>query len=184
MLPARKIKFVFAVAVALSAGFAVLVILSVLASDPEGTLVRDVVLRSASPQEALQQFYSYRGAEDMLMDPLILAGDEVVTLVKEKVKDKQMVRRRYAIGFLGNGAYREALPELQGILQDHSERDIFRGDALEAIYMIDSSFGLKHARNYQQESNYLGQVANDILLHPNYFTHRRSYFEALMGAHD
>jgi len=49
-------------------------------------------------------------AEDQLMDPLLLAGDDVVPLVIDELPDKEMRLRRYAIGFLGNGRHTPALP--------------------------------------------------------------------------
>lgn len=136
------------------------------------------------PEDALQHFYVYQGSEDMLMDPLILAGDKVVPLVLDKVKDKNMTRRRYAIGFLGNGAYTQAIPELKKILQDKAEDEVIRGDALQAIYQIDESLGLKYALEYKDISGFLGQVSADVLNGETYLKKRRSYFEALMSSYN
>src|SRR5262245_45882955 len=86
-----------------------------------------VMLMSA--EGALNRFYTYGNdpddavAEDMLMDPLIVAGEKVVPLVIREIKNKEMPRRRYAIGFLGNGSYKQALPALEDIFQDLSEKD-------------------------------------------------------------
>src|SRR5215203_4806639 len=55
------------------------------------------------PNSALERFYSFKGMEEELMDMLILAGDDVVPLVLTEIENKEMPRRRYAIGFLGNG---------------------------------------------------------------------------------
>jgi len=133
-----------------------------------------VACGAKSPEAALAEFYEYDGMEEQLMDPLIRAGEKVVPLVIEKVKDKNMPRRRYAIGFLGNGAYRQALPVLQQILQDTTEEDYFRGDALQSIYQIDESLGVSYARKYQGESNYVGKIAKDILAGSSWLKERRT----------
>ena len=72
-----------------------------------------------NPRDALQDFLTgHDRAEDQLMDPLILCGGRVVPLVIAEIQNKDMHRRRYAIGFLGNGHYSEALPVLEKILSD------------------------------------------------------------------
>jgi hypothetical protein len=75
-----------------------------------------------NPQEALADFYEARDrAEDQLMDPLILNGRRVVPYITRDIQNKDMKLRRYAIGFLGNGRYSEAVPILEKILSDESE---------------------------------------------------------------
>jgi hypothetical protein len=90
-----------------------------------------------NPKDALQDFLTaHNRAEDQLMDPLILCGRRVAPLVIAEIQNKDMHRRRYAIGFLGNGHYSEALPVLEKILSDGSEIFYFRADALIAIFQI------------------------------------------------
>lgn len=48
-----------------------------------------------------------------------------------------MPKRTYAIAFLGEGRFVEALPLLEAIALDESEKFYFRGDALEAIFAIE-----------------------------------------------
>jgi HEAT repeat protein len=139
---------------------------------------------SESPEAALEKFYSHDGAEDRLMDPLVLAGDKVLPLVIEKVKDPNMPRRRYAIAFLGNSSSRQALPVLHEILQDKTEKDYFRGDALQSIYLIDESLGLNLARQYQSEDGHVGKVADDLLGEKIYLPERRTIGAALAGKHE
>ena len=131
----------------------------------------------------MQKFYNNAGPEDTLMDPLILAGERVVPLVLDKVKDKNMPRRRYAISFLGNGAYKQALPALEGVLQDSTEQDYFRGDALRSIYQIDQSQGMRYAGTYKDEPGNLGKVSRDILAGEQHLLERRSYLDAWLGRH-
>lgn len=140
--------------------------------------------RQLSPEAALEAFYKNNGPEDTLMDPLILAGERVVPLVTKEVKNKEMPRRRYAIAFLGNGSYREALPVLQTIVQDSSEADYFRGDALISIYQIDETLGRELAQKYNGEENALGNVSNRVLTGDTELKGRRSYLDAVAGKHD
>lgn len=135
----------------------------------------------SSPEEVLERFYHNEGPEETLKDPLILAGDKVVPLVIERVSDKKMPRRRYAIAFLGNGSYTQALPVLHTILQDSSELDYFRSDALHSIYQIDAALGLKYAQSYRNESNDLGKVSQDLLSQKRLLPDRRTYLDALLG---
>ena len=139
---------------------------------------------ASSPEETLEIFYHNEGPEDTLMDPLILAGHPVVPLVIERVKDKNMPRRRYAIGFLGNGSYTQALPVLETILQDSSEQDYFRSDALHSIYQIDAGLGIKYAQLHRSESNDLGKVSQDLLSRKRLVPEIRTYLDALLGRHD
>ena len=138
---------------------------------------------TSSPEAALEQFYNNAGPEDTLIDPLIIAGDKVVPLVLREVKNKNMPRRRYAIGFLGNGSYREALPVLEAILQDAGEEDYFRGDALHSIYQIDESLGRELAQNYKGTANTLGDISRQVLEGDADLKKRRSYLDAVRSKH-
>lgn len=138
----------------------------------------------SAPEDALKRFYNNDGPEDTLMDPLILAGDGVVPLVLKEVKNKKMPRRRYAIGFLGNGSYKEALPALETILQDSTEEDYFRGDALQSIYMIDESRGRELAQKYNDHQDYLGAISRRVISGDSELKKRRPYSEAVLGKHE
>lgn len=139
-----------------------------------------------SPEDAMRQFYAPGNdvAEDMLMDPLILAGESVVPLVLAEIQNKNMPNRRYAIGFVGNGSYRQALPVLEKILNDSSEVDYFRADSLEAIYLIDTQFGVNQAMALKNEPNLLGTIAKEIVSRERPNQNKRTYFDALLGRHD
>lgn len=137
-----------------------------------------------SPEDALRTFYENNGPEDTLMDPLILAGDSVVPLVLKEVRNKNMPRRRYAIGFLGNGSYKESLPSLDAILQDPTEEDYFRGDALQSIYMTDESRGKELAQEYKDSQNYLGEISRRVINGDSQLKKKRTYSDALVGKHE
>lgn len=142
-----------------------------------------------SPQEVLADFKNPTGvrAEDMLADPLILAGDKVLPLILEEVKNPEMRLRRYAIFFLGNGRFRDALSVLETIVINDFESDIARGEALGSIYQIDPQLAERYAHQYVSRSDYLGKMAKAVMGERAYFMYlpeRRSYLKALRGAHD
>lgn len=116
------------------------------------------------------------------MDPLILNGDGVVPLVLENVKNKQMPKRRYAIGFLGNGKYRESLPVLEELVANDTEEAFIRGDSLLALYQIDQRIGREMAQKFKDDSSFLGKMAKDIISSRASLA-RRSYIEALLDDH-
>lgn len=136
------------------------------------------------PKAALADFYAAEGrAEDMLMDPLILNGKPVVPLVMEAVSNKNMEKRRYAICFLGNGKYREALPLLERILNDNSEINYSQADALEAIAAISPQRAKQLASDYVEVGGLLGDVAAMIVEGRPMNYCARSWWEAFKGHH-
>jgi hypothetical protein len=153
------------------------------------TLVAIIALAGAylswtRPARALDEFYrSAELAEDMLMDPLILAGDAVVPLVLREVAHPNMPRRRYAIAFLGNGGYPQALPVLRKISEDGRETAIFRADALRAIACIDANEGRWRAATISREPGFLGDSARTVATR-GCDTPKRSYQQARAGSHE
>jgi len=137
-----------------------------------------------SPEAALEEFYNYNEPGNESLDPLILAGKKAVPLVIEKVKDKNMPRRRLAIEFLGNGSYEQSLPVLKQIMTDDSEEAHFRATALIAVFQIDEELGRRFAQENKDKADDLGEAARDILESKEYLRSRRTYFDALIGRHD
>ena len=137
------------------------------------------------PHDALQDFYEAKDrAEDQLIDPLILAGRRVVPLLILNLPNKEMRLRRYAIGFLGNGGYIEALPALEHILEDESEINYFRADALLAIYQISQTRAKELAPLYVNGQELLGEVAGEIVASKNPVYFKRSYWDAFLHVHE
>ena len=122
-------------------------------------------------------------AEDMLMDPLILHADIVKERVIEKIQDPTMEKRRYAIGFLGVARVEEALPTLRTILADENEKEYFRADAMERIYLISRDEGRSLAGEHSSREGFLGFIAKG-LLDGSHEPFQRSYAQALMGHHE
>lgn len=122
-------------------------------------------------------------AEDMLMDPLILNAALVKNRVIQDIKNPEMDKRRYAIGCLGNERIVEAIPVLLNILNDESEKDYFRGDALESIFQIGEAHARQLAEKHSSREDYLGMIAKG-LLGGSYKPYKRTKVEALIGRHD
>ena len=137
-----------------------------------------------SPEAAYTDFQDIEGqAEDMLMDPLILAGEKVVPLILKKIESPEMKLRRYAIHFLGNGKYEESMPALNKILESEDELDYFRGDALASIFNISPELGTELAKQYVKRPDYLGRRAEEIVSEGNKWWVQRSFWQALGNDH-
>ena len=136
-----------------------------------------------APAEAFETFLSEGDVkEEHLFDVLVLAGDDVVPLVLERIMEPDLPQRRYAIGFVQNGRYRQALPYLEAILADPNEKDYFRGDALVAITAIDNERGMQLCRTYDHLDGYLGDVARGLpTSKEDFMIPQRSYWDALFG---
>lgn len=135
----------------------------------------------ATPESVLKDFSTNASAEDMMMDPLILGGRKVVPIVIMEVPRREMPRRRYAIGFLGNGGYVEAIQTLTSILADENDDVYVRSDALKAIFQISPSDGLALAQRYSFRQDSLGNMARQVIDRTQVVTEKRSYLDALFG---
>jgi hypothetical protein len=105
-------------------------ILAVTAALSLGTLIYWFLSRSPYPtaEAALEAFYGGDPRpECMQAQPLRQHGSKVVPLIIRDLPNKAMPRRRYAIGFLGEGRYREALPVLEHISSDTLALRVARG---------------------------------------------------------
>ena len=89
-------------------------------------------------------FYSASGELDK-MNILIRADPGIWPSIIEAIKQKKMYSRRYAIGALGYIGDRGAIKTLQEILNDQSELDYYRGDALLSLFQIDEMLGREEA---------------------------------------
>ncbi|MFY9292399.1 MAG: hypothetical protein WAP03_17140 [Methylorubrum rhodinum] len=117
----------------------------------------------SSPDDALAAFYSEDpGMECMTAAPLHQAGKAVAPLVISELPNRAMPRRRYAIGFLGEKGYREALPILEKIARDSTELDYIRGDALIAISQIDIDFARKVASQLADLTKHLDDIVQAV----------------------
>lgn len=119
---------------------------------------------SYDPKSALSDFYGGAARpECLLTEPLRRAGDSILPLLLAEVRDKAMPKRRYAIGYLGERRYEAALPVLEAILRDDTERDFVRGDALLAIYAISEPRAKLLAADHQHHAGHLNRIVGEIV---------------------
>jgi hypothetical protein len=136
------------------------------------------------PEDAFADFLDSSGrGEDQLTDPLVLSGRRVAPRVAAAIREPAMPQRRYAIAFLGCRHYRPVLPTLRQILATSSEPDYFRGDALEAIWLVAPGEGLVLAKQYSKDPTYLGKAAGEILAGRRE-PYCRTWWQAFTGQHD
>ena len=136
-----------------------------------------------SSEKALVMFFNSNFAEDQLADPLILAGKKVVPRLLEEITKKDMPRRRYAIYALGQIGEPSAIPILESIMNDSSEADYIRCDALEAIALIDRGRGRLLANQYGKGIGGTCLIIVESILSNSSLEHR-SFFDALIHKHD
>lgn len=137
----------------------------------------------AYPEFVLNRFYTERDlAEDQLIDSLILAGPKVVPLLEREILNREIPRRRYAISALGHLGNNNSIPTLEHILQDKSEKEVFRADALEAIASIDLRYAQKIASEYLHDTSIVAKRAKEVLANPTSL-YKRSYWDALFHRH-
>jgi hypothetical protein len=135
-----------------------------------------------NPEKAFEQFLNEDrpGPWEEEIVPLVLAGDDVVPLVIQHIRDSSAVRRSMAIRFLGNGGYRDALPTLRTILEDRREPRYHRVEALIAIYRIDQDEGITLARQaIRNGDDALTLCSRTILEDPQSLPDHISYIAAL-----
>ena len=101
--------------------------------------------------------------EAELMTPLIKAGPKMVPVIIEAISNKDMQLRRYAIGALGNLNDARAVEPLTKIVNDKTEEEYFRSDALEAIYRLDQEQGTTLARQVAGQGDMLKMTSTAIL---------------------
>ena len=148
--------------------------ISVAAASPD-TLPTDDPSRSTplDPRfrTAWHEFYFGGSGEGDIEAPLLRVGKTIVPSLCRAVADPNMRRRRYGIGALGWIRDRRAILTLETIYANTSEDPLFRGDALEAIFMIDQNLGRSYARNVlarnYSDQNYLKSRAIEIIEHPD-----------------
>ena len=112
--------------------------------------------------DAWHQFYDLGDHEPDLDDPLIRRGSQMVPAICAAVAYKDMKYRRYALSALGYIRDPGALPCLEHILKDTSELEYFRGDALVAIYSINSRLGAHYIAQYRDDNSHL-QMISDLI---------------------
>ena len=81
------------------------------------------------------------------------AGYEIGPLLTEKIQNKQLKYRRYAISGLGKIKYKPATLTLENILLDSTETDYFRADAYDVLKQFDTKESKKIIDKFKAEAS-------------------------------
>jgi HEAT repeat protein len=117
-----------------------------------------VVMDQKEAQEVLREFYVDTVPEPFIDRHLLAAGKAIVPQLLIEIQKRDMPRRGYAILALGKIGDTVALPTLVGILQNASESDTIRSDALRAIWRLDQKLGSTLAKKHLGESAHIDRV--------------------------
>ncbi len=130
------------------------------------------------PEVLVERFFENDVPESCIIDVLILSGDKTCPMLNKLILDRDIPRRGYAILFLGIRRFGPAIPNLIKIIEDQTEPDYIRGNALISVYQMAPVRAKALAKNYGSGEGRLAQIAGDVrqgLLHPK----ERSFFSAL-----
>jgi hypothetical protein len=78
-------------------------------------------------------------------------------------KKRTATRFRYAIGALGSLRCGNAAAYLNKVMRDDSEKPFVRGDALQALWLIEEPPPEEFARSVEARPDTLGRIAKDLL---------------------
>jgi hypothetical protein len=116
-----------------------------------------------------ERFYN-AGSEGAIAPALVAGGKKMVPYICTAIRDSRMHCRRYAILALGHLKDRRAIQSLETIYSDTDEDSLFRGDALEAIFVIDQELGRLYAscvlKRHLPKDDYLLSTARRIFDSP------------------
>ncbi len=128
----------------------------------EAELVEYRPVEGGATKKVWDKFYA-GDDEAELPKPLIAAGKKMVPDICAAIAHPDMKMRRYAMSALGEIGDKAALPALESILKDKKELGYMRGDALQAIHQIDKALGVKYAKEFRKDDEYLEMIAVELL---------------------
>jgi hypothetical protein len=103
-------------------------------------------------------FLHQSATEAYLSDPLICAGYEIGPLLTQKITNKEMKGRRYAISALQKLDYQPATDVLGEILLDSTELTVLRADAYETLKKFDNDKAKAILSNFKAQESTPGAL--------------------------
>jgi len=97
-------------------------------------------------------FHNQSVAEGYIVRPIEEAGYQIGPILTEKIKEKEMKFRRYAILGLQKINYQPATELMGNILFDTSELEVFRADAYETLKTFDNQNGNKLLAEFKTQA--------------------------------
>jgi hypothetical protein len=92
--------------------------------------------------------------EPLIVKPIEDAGYEIGHILTEKIKNKEMKYRRYAILGLKKIDYQKATHLMGQILFDKSELDFYRADAYETLKTFDNDISNNLIKEFKHKAQY------------------------------
>ncbi|TYP73660.1 hypothetical protein [Aquimarina intermedia] len=97
-------------------------------------------------------FHNQSVAEGFIVRPIEEAGYEIGPILTDKIKDKEMKSRRYAILGLQKIEYQPATEQMGQILFDNSELEVYRADAYETLKTFDNEKANKLLNQFRNQA--------------------------------
>lgn len=97
-------------------------------------------------------FHNQSVAESYIKRPILEAGYHIGHILTEKIADKEMKYRVYAIGGLQELNYKPAAPTLKHILLDKTENEVFRANAYQALNSFDTEETRKILNDFRNQT--------------------------------
>jgi hypothetical protein len=116
-------------------------------------------------------FHNQSVAEGYIVRPIEEAGKEIGPILTEKINDKEMKSRRYAILGLQKIDYQPATELMGQILFDKSEFEVYRADAYETLKRFDSEISNKLIREFRHQAK--DSIENKVVELGEYFYDNR-----------
>ena len=112
-------------------------------------------------------FQNQSVAEGYIVRPIEEAGEEIGSILTEKIKDKEMKYRVYAMLGLQNLKYEPATKTMTHILLDSSESIIYRANAYEFLRTVETDESKKLIEEYR--TNASDSTKNEVVRLGEYF---------------
>lgn len=112
-------------------------------------------------------FQNQSVAERYLVEPITEAGPEIGPILTEKIQDKEMKYRVYAMLGLQKLNYKPATETMTSILLDSSESIVYRANAYEFLQTIKTDKSRKVLKKYQ--ANAKDSVKQEVIRLGQYF---------------
>lgn len=112
-------------------------------------------------------FLNQSVTEDYITRPILEAGYYIGHILTEKIADKEMKYRRYAIGGLAKIKYKPATEVLKRILFDKTENEVFRADAYETLHSFNTEKTRKILNYFKNQA--IDTLDKKVLELGNYF---------------
>jgi hypothetical protein len=116
-------------------------------------------------------FHNQSVAEGYIVRPIEEAGKKIGPILTEKIEDKQMKYRRYAILGLQKIDYQPATDLMGQILFDKTEQEVYRADAYETLRTFDNEISNKLIREFKQQAK--DSIENKVIELGEYFYENR-----------